>query len=93
LETLLSETDIVPAVNQIELNPYFSQRQLREVHQRHGIMTEAWPPIGGDYARKPDLLPGDANTPLKHPVVTGLGDKYGKTPAQIVLRWHLSMVS
>jgi 2,5-diketo-D-gluconate reductase A len=79
LERLAAETDTVPAVNQIELHPLLVQRELRTYDRDHGIATEAWSPLakGGDLLRDERLV--------------GLGEKYGKTPAQIVLRWHLQI--
>lgn len=79
LDRLAEETDVVPAVNQIELHPRFPQQELRAYHQAHGIATEAWSPIG----QGGDLLDEEA-------LVT-LGKEYGKTPAQIVLRWHAQL--
>lgn len=76
LRQLFDETDVVPSVNQIELHPYFAQGELRAFDDEHGIVTEAWSPI----AR------GDV---LDDPVVTGIADAIGRTPAQVVLRWHL----
>jgi diketogulonate reductase-like aldo/keto reductase len=69
--------DIVPAVNQIELHPYLRQDGLRRYHADHDIVTEAWSPLarGGE--------------PLADAAITALAEKYGRTPAQIVLRWHL----
>jgi diketogulonate reductase-like aldo/keto reductase len=89
LDALVSRTEAVPAVNQVELHPFFSQRTLREAHARLGVVTQAWSPLGGVtvYAAQD---PSTAKGPLAHPVVTGLAEKYGKTPAQIVLRWHLA---
>ena len=79
LERLAAETGTVPAVNQIELHPRFPQEELRAYHRAHGIATEAWSPIGqgGDLLREERLA--------------GLADKYGKTPAQIVLRWQVEL--
>lgn len=86
LTDLMEHTDIVPAVNQVELHPHFIQRDLRAFHAEHGIATQCWSPIGG-IAR---YRPGDGTTdPLREPVVTGLADRYGKTPAQAILRWHI----
>lgn len=78
LETLIDGTGIVPVVNQIELHPSFTQAKLREVHARLGIATAAWAPLGRG------LL-------LSHPTVTTLAQRYGKTPAQVILRWHLQL--
>lgn len=86
LTDLMEHTDIVPAVNQVELHPHFIQRELRDFHAAHGIATQCWSPIGG-IAR---YRPGDGTTdPLHEPVITGLADRYGKTPAQVILRWHI----
>jgi 2,5-diketo-D-gluconate reductase A len=79
LRRLIDETGTVPAVNQVELHPYLTQAELRDFHAQHDIATEAWSPLakGGDL--------------LTEPVLTGLAAKYGRTPAQIVLRWHLQL--
>ena len=79
LERLAKETDTVPAVNQIELHPRLVQRELRNYHVEHGIRTEAWSPIaqGGDL--------------LTESTLKDLAEKYGKTPAQVVLRWHVQL--
>jgi diketogulonate reductase-like aldo/keto reductase len=86
LRQLIDRTDVVPAVNQVELHPYFTQPALRDVHAELGIATQAWSPIGGVLV----YVPGrdEARGPLTDPVVTDLAAKYGKTPAQVVLRWH-----
>jgi 2,5-diketo-D-gluconate reductase A len=79
LRRLFDETDIVPTVNQIELHPYLIQADLRAFHAEHGIVTEAWSPLakGGDL--------------LADPVVSSIAEKYARTPAQIVLRWHVQL--
>lgn len=79
LERLAAETGTVPAVNQIELHPHLPQEELRAYHREHGIATEAWSPIG----QGGDLLSDER--------LVGLAEKYGKTPAQIVLRWHIEL--
>lgn len=79
LDRLLAETDVVPALNQIELHPFFPQDELRAFHARHGIVTEAWSPIG------------QGGELLEHPVVTGIAGAHGVSPAQVVLRWHLQL--
>jgi 2,5-diketo-D-gluconate reductase A len=79
LERLAAETGTVPVVNQIELHPLFPQAELREYHAAHGIATEAWSPIG----QGGDLLQDER--------LVSLGEKYGKSPAQIVLRWHIQL--
>lgn len=73
----LSDAGLVPEVNQIQLDPYHPRRDVREAHARLGIVTEAWSPLG----KGSDLL--------KDSRITALADKYGKTPAQIVLRWDV----
>jgi len=79
LQRLFDETDVVPALNQVELHPYLTQDVLRAFDAQHGIATEAWSPI----ARGGDLL--------SDPAITALAEKYSKTPAQIVIRWHLQL--
>jgi diketogulonate reductase-like aldo/keto reductase len=87
LRTLIDRTEIVPAVNQVELHPYFTQPALREVHAELGIVTQAWSPLGGVLV----YVPGseESRGPLTDPVIAELAAKHGKTEAQIVLRWHL----
>ncbi|MCP5472364.1 MAG: aldo/keto reductase [Steroidobacteraceae bacterium] len=89
LQTLREQTGLVPAVNQIELNPFYTQPESRAAHARLGIVTQAWAPIGGTYLRNKNAVTKGADTPLKHPLITGLAGKYGKSPAQVVIRWHL----
>jgi diketogulonate reductase-like aldo/keto reductase len=84
LENLHSQVDVVPTVNQIEVHPYFGQPRLRSLMAQRGIATQAWSPIGGVYAYGPKNT-----TVLEDPVVVELAEKHGKTPAQVVLRWHI----
>ncbi|KAA0212297.1 MAG: aldo/keto reductase [Leptolyngbya sp. PLA3] len=87
LNDLIGRSDVVPAVNQIELNPYFTEPAVREANERHGIVTQSWSPIGGTYNRGTHA---DISTkPLDNPVIGGLASKHRKTPAQVILRWHL----
>ena len=79
LERVVTETDTVPAVNQIELHPRFQQEGSRAYHSDHGIVTEAWSPL----AQGGDLL-GD-------PVIQEIAQAHDRTPAQVVLRWHLQL--
>ncbi|SED32960.1 Aldo/keto reductase [Amycolatopsis tolypomycina] len=79
LERLLDNAEIAPAVNQVELHPYLQQRELREFDAKNGIATEAWSPLA-----KGGSLLGD-------PVIAELAVKHSRTPAQIVLRWHLQL--
>jgi len=90
LDRLIAVTETVPAVNQVELHPFYPQQAIRDANRRHGIVTEAWSPIGGVYGRNTNAtLPTGVTSPLDHPIITALADNYGKTPAQVVLRWHL----
>ena len=88
LENLMSQTDVVPAVNQVELHPFFTQQALREFHVSNGIVTQAWSPLGGVKRYRPADADAVQN-PLEHPTIVELAAKYGKTPAQVVLRWHI----
>ena len=88
LNDLIDRTGVLPHVNQVELHPFFTQAELRETHQRLGIATQAWSPIGGVMRYFTDN-PEASASPLSHPVMTGLAGQHGKTPAQIILRWHL----
>jgi diketogulonate reductase-like aldo/keto reductase len=88
LETLMSRTDIGPAVNQVELHPFFTQQALRDFHAANGIVTQAWSPLGGVTRYRP-ADGRDVRNPLDHPTIIEFASKYGKTPAQVVLRWHI----
>lgn len=87
LERLLAETDVVPAVNQIELHPYFTQRDVQAADAEHGILTQAWSPIGGI-----TFYPGwgeNRRNVMRDPAIAAVAQAHGKTPAQVMLRWHL----
>ncbi|MBV6756716.1 aldo/keto reductase [Rhodococcus opacus] len=88
LDDLIARTNIVPAVNQVELHPYFTQDAVREANRKHHIVTQAWSPIGGVNIRKA-AEPSSARAILTHPVVLDIAVTHGKTPAQVVLRWHI----
>ncbi|MDV5149363.1 aldo/keto reductase [Streptomyces sp. SBC-4] len=79
LERLIGETSVVPAVNQIELHPQLQQTASRETHARHGIATEAWSPLG------------QGKGLLEVPAIVAIARKHERTPAQVVLRWHLQL--
>lgn len=79
LQHLLDAGSVVPAVNQIELHPNLPQAELRAFHADHGIATEAWSPLG------------QGKGLLADPALAALAAKHGRTPAQIVLRWHLQL--
>ncbi len=87
LKQLIAETDIVPVVNQIELHPFFTQEELIQTHKRLGIVTQAWSPLGG--VNIYDAAPDKARHVLDHPVIASIAKRTGKTPGQIVLRWHI----
>lgn len=87
LERLLAETGIVPSVNQVEVHPYFSQPEVQKADSGHGILTQAWSPIGGI-----TFYPGfgdERRSVMQEPVIAELAAAHGKTPAQVMLRWHL----
>jgi diketogulonate reductase-like aldo/keto reductase len=84
LQRLLAETSIVPAVNQIEVHPYFQQRALQSLHARHGILTQAWSPIGGITSYR-----GGQKRTFDDPVLQQIARRHGKSAAQVMLRWHL----
>ena len=83
LERLLNETEVVPTVNQIEVHPYTQQRQLQDFNRAHGILTQAWSPIGGLRTYS------NGDTPLTNPTIVAIGEAHGKSPAQVMLRWHI----
>jgi diketogulonate reductase-like aldo/keto reductase len=89
LTRLTSRTEVVPAVNQIELHPFLTQQQVRRANDDLGIITQAWSPIGGVFDRNPAAAAESAGSPLTHPVITEIAGRYGKTPAQLILAWHL----
>ena len=78
LNVLIDANGIVPAVNQIELHPRLPQKELREVHADLGIATQAWAPLG-------------QGTLLTHPMVTAVAAECGRTPAQVLIRWHFQL--
>lgn len=79
IERLIAETGIAPSVNQIELHPYFNQEAQREFDRRNGIVTQSWSPLGR------------GSGILQETLISNLAQQYGKSPAQIVLRWHLHL--
>jgi len=85
IRRLMDHATVVPAVNQVELHPYFTNATVQAADKTLGILTQAWSPIGGVHRYRP----AGADDVLKSPVITALAAKYGKTPAQVVLRWHL----
>ncbi|MFD7704423.1 aldo/keto reductase [Streptomyces caelestis] len=79
LDRLIADTSVVPAVNQIELHPHLQQHTSREYHAERGIATEAWSPLGSGKGI------------LEIPAIVAIAQKHGRTPAQVVLRWHLQL--
>jgi diketogulonate reductase-like aldo/keto reductase len=85
LEELLRNAAVVPAVNQIEVHPYFSQPAVRAADTAHGILTQAWSPIGGiTFYRE-----GQGGSTLEDAAIAAIAKVHDKTPAQVMLRWHL----
>jgi diketogulonate reductase-like aldo/keto reductase len=81
LSRIIDASGVTPAVNQIELHPRFPQEEMRRVHERLGIRTEAWSPMGKRQA------------PLEEPAVTSAAERLGVTPGQVILRWHVQLGS
>jgi diketogulonate reductase-like aldo/keto reductase len=79
LERIIRETGVTPSVNQIELHPYFNQEELRAYDTAHGIITESWSPLGR------------GSKFLSEPILLAIAQKNGKTPHQVVLRWHTQL--
>ncbi len=78
LDRIIGETGVVPVLNQIELHPDFQQAVTREAHQRHGIITQSWSPLGQGKL-------------LGHPMLSAIAAKHGRTTAQVIIRWHIDM--
>jgi 2,5-diketo-D-gluconate reductase A len=80
LQRVIDETGVVPDVNQVQLSPTVTRESARAYHARHGIVTQSWSPIGGQ-----------SNDVLREPVVVEVAKRHGRTPAQVVLRWHMDL--
>jgi 2,5-diketo-D-gluconate reductase A len=78
LERIVAETGVVPAINQVELHPYFQQAGLRHEHDELEIVTEAWSPLG-------------QGLEFEDPAIVGIAEAHSKTPAQAIIRWHLQL--
>jgi diketogulonate reductase-like aldo/keto reductase len=89
LEKLLSRAKVVPAVNQIEVHPYFAQPESRAANTAYGIVTQCWSPIGGTSGSGGNRGGNPGRRLLEEPLLVELGGKYGKSAAQVVLRWHI----
>ena len=88
LDLLLPETKIVPAVNQVELHPYFTQPDVQSADAMHGILTQAWSPIGG-ITFYPGPWGDERRNVMQDATIAEIARDHGKTPAQVMLRWHL----
>jgi 2,5-diketo-D-gluconate reductase A len=84
LDQLLAETSVVPAVNQVELHPYFQQTELQGLHAEKGILTQAWSPIGGITSYR-----DSEKSTFDDPTLLEIAEKHEKSAAQVMLRWHL----
>jgi diketogulonate reductase-like aldo/keto reductase len=84
LRQLLEATSTVPAVNQVELHPYFTQPAVQKADAEHGILTQAWSPIGGI-----TFYRGTGKGTLQDPAILAIASAHRKTAAQVMLRWHL----
>jgi diketogulonate reductase-like aldo/keto reductase len=84
LQRLLAEASVVPVVNQIEVHPYFQQTALQRLHAEHGIVTQAWSPIGGITSYR-----GGEKRTFDDPTLVDIARQHGKSAAQVMLRWHL----
>jgi 2,5-diketo-D-gluconate reductase A len=78
LTRVIDDSGVVPAINQVELHPYFQQKELRRFHDENGIVTEAWGPLG-------------QGAVLEDPVLRRIADRHGKSVGQVVIRWHLQL--
>ena len=76
LDAIIGDTGVTPVLNQVELHPDFQQKALRAAHEKHGIRTESWSPLGQGHL-------------LTNPVIGDIASKTGRTPAQVIIRWHL----
>ena len=88
LELLVNRGGTLPAVDQVELHPHLPQQQIRDVADQHGIVVESWSPLGGtsNSGWGKDSKP---NTLLTDPLISRIGEQHGKSPAQVLIRWHL----
>src|SRR3954453_8000086 len=85
LTQLLDRASVVPAVNQIEVHPYFAQPEVQAFGAEHGILTQAWSPIGGITFYRD----GAHSSALQDPAIGRIAEAHGKSPAQVMLRWGL----
>lgn len=88
LAALREQTEVVPAVNQVELHPYFTQPNVQRANAEHGILTQAWSPIGG-ITFYPGWGDDTRRSVLYDETIGRIAEAHGKTPAQVMLRWHI----
>ena len=86
LDALLKQTTVVPAVNQVEVHPYFTQPAVQAADTAHGILTQAWSPIGGITSYRGSE---GATSTFNDPAIAAIATAHGKSPAQVMIRWHL----
>ncbi len=84
LDALLERATVIPAVNQVEVHPYFTQPAVQAADAAHGILTQAWSPIGGITSYR-----GTGTSTFDDPAIAAIAHAHGKTPAQVMIRWHL----
>ena len=84
LDALLKQATVVPAVNQVEVHPYFTQPAVQAADAAHGVLTQAWSPIGGITSYR-----GTGTSTFDDPAIASIAAAHGKTPAQVMIRWHL----
>ncbi len=84
LDALLEGAAVIPAVNQVEVHPYFTQPAVQAADAAHGILTQAWSPIGGITSYR-----GTGTSTFDDPAIASIAAAHGKTPAQVMIRWHL----
>ncbi|MCS5521525.1 aldo/keto reductase [Curtobacterium flaccumfaciens pv. oortii] len=87
LRSLLDQSDVIPALNQVELHPYFTQPDVQRADAEHGILDQAWSPIGGI-----TFYPGwgdERVSVMDDPTIGSIAEAHGRTPAQVMLRWHV----
>src|SRR5947208_3053197 len=84
LAALLDQSSVVPSVNQVEVHPYFTQPGVQKANAEHSVLTQAWSPMGGITSYR-----GNGHSTFDDPVIAQVAAEHGKTPAQVMLRWHL----
>lgn len=88
LRSLLEQTDVIPALNQVELHPYFTQPDVQRADAEHGILDQAWSPIGG-ITFYPGWGADERVSVMEDATIRQIAEAHGRTPAQVMLRWHV----